>query len=1201
MADHSIRIGIDSSEAKAGAKDVTLSLQQIQAAAAKAVGSGKGIAIGIDGSRAQAGAAQIQRSLRDIQREAAATVKSTNEIGTSFGRLSNAASGLRGILAAVGIGAGFKTLVDTIGAFEEQMSAVKAVTQAGVADMARMEKAARDLGASTKFSAAEAAEGMKLLGQAGFDATQIITSMPGVLNLAAAGSLDLAKAAEISSNILSSFGLNTGQMGEVADVLAAAAARANTDVTDLGNGMKYVGPIAAALGVSFQDTSAALAALSNAGIKGEQAGTALRGIFASLSDPTKEAEKDIKSLGLSFADLNPSSNSLTAIIGKLSKAGLDASMAFKLFGQEGAPAILSLTRNTGALDELTSGMRNVAGEAERMAKTMGDNLRGDLKNLASAADEAMLAVGDNGLLGGLRALTQTATGVVRVMAGASKSLGDQEQYYVNLTNAVTGLAYALGTVYVARTLGPMIAATGNAVKSQALLVTSMMATQKAAATLAATQAASTAAEVATAQANVRGAQAQLQMAVAMDKATGSMVAQRAAAAQLAVANATLTAAKGRAAAAEGVHAAAIAATTLRARAAAGAMTLLSGAMAFFGGPVGVAITAVAAGIYLLSQRTSDAERSQESFNKDLDEMRRINAELVGASATRRAELEATRQQLIKNAEAEVANAQAAGAALRQRQEEGKASIADVQVGGVNALGKMLGFGDNVIPMNETQQGIKEADDTLAVMQKRLETMRNEKPIVPTVAPAVGGTGTPAGTGKPGGAGGGTGGRVEATKEIDRQRKALEDLMQRYSDEADSIDWNNARMGESAETIDQLTARYDMMKAAKEAGLETDQRVVDRIEFLAEGYGRARQAARELEDAEKAKNDAMRESEHLTAAVMTPLEAYQQRVARLNDLLQQYKDTNGEVGISQDTFNRSLEQLNASMNGDAQQVFENTRTSAEAYAAEVEHLTQLHQLFIDTNGQMGISLDTYNRALEQAQNRTSQFGGSMMGSQTELQRLATSLPNFATAFDQAAAGGLMHFEDALVDIVTGAKGAREAFADMAKSIAQDLARMAIRMAIIQPIAMALGMPMGGMGFGVRHTGGVVGADSAPMRRIAAFHTGGVVGSETPSMRSLPPISSWTKYHTGGLAGNEVPTILQRGEGVFTKGQMASLAPAGSGGSTNNITVNVQQNPNGSDPGAAERQGRIIAQQIKQAVDERLIAARRPGGINNPTGY
>jgi hypothetical protein len=223
----------------------------------------------------------------------------------------------------------------------------------------------------------------------------------------------------------------------------------------------------------------------------------------------------------------------------------------------------------------------------------------------------------------------------------------------------------------------------------------------------------------------------------------------------------------------------------------------------------------------------------------------------------------------------------------------------------------------------------------------------------------------------------------------------------------------------------------------------------------------------------------------------------------------------------------------------------------------------------------------------------------------LDSIANSIPNFAYALEEAAGGALLSFEDALVDIITGAKSAREAFADMAKSIAADLARMAIRMAIIQPLAMMFGGMMGGgaamMPVPIAHTGGIIGRDPLPTRSVPKFHTGGIVG-DAPMMST--PYAGFPKFHTGGLAQNETPAILEKGEGVFTQEQMRALQPVNNNDNSsrgvtvvNNINVT---SPPGGDRGAAENQANNIAKLVSMAVDERLTQATRNGGILNANG-
>lgn len=255
-------------------------------------------------------------------------------------------------------------------------------------------------------------------------------------------------------------------------------------------------------------------------------------------------------------------------------------------------------------------------------------------------------------------------------------------------------------------------------------------------------------------------------------------------------------------------------------------------------------------------------------------------------------------------------------------------------------------------------------------------------------------------------------------------------------------------------------------------------------------------------------------------------------------------------------------------------------SGEQYLIGGERLDMLMAKKRET-GDATATLTAEEEALAEALGRMSYQSAIANDALSQLARESRSTEQ---VFRDATAQGLGHFEDALVDIVTGTKSAREAFADMAKSIAADLARMAIRMAIIKPLAMMFG---GGMGVGapmslVAHTGGVIGADSLPVR----------------------PFDGLPRYHNGGLASNEVPAILQKGEGVFTKEQMRAMAPVNNNNSTsapvtivNNINVTA---PQGGGQAGAENQANMIAKMVSQAVDDRLTQNLRPGGILNSNG-
>ena len=435
-----------------------------------------------------------------------------------------------------------------------------------------------------------------------------------------------------------------------------------------------------------------------------------------------------------------------------------------------------------------------------------------------------------------------------------------------------------------------------------------------------------------------------------------------------------------------------------------------------------------------------------------------------------------------------------------------------------------------------------------------------------------------------GGGKGGGGKSEAVRELEQRKQAFDTLLERYSNESDAMAYQSLQYGKSAQELDRLTAQYELWNAAREAGIQKDAGVVERIESISAAWAEQQEQTRKNAQAERDRAEAVSDSQSIYEKTMTPLMQYTAGLEHLNDLLQRYKDTNGEVGISQETFNRALTDMTDQLNGDAARVFDETRTSAEQYEIELNKLQQMAELYIETNGRLGISQDTFNRAVQNL--------NSTIGSATpELDRYFKSIETVGQAFDRGATGALYAFEDALVDIATGTKSAREAFADMAKSIAADLMRMAIRMAIIKPLMMMFG-------FGGGMVGGIGMAAAAPMALGGGmYHSGGIVGGDAVPFRSF---ASLPKFHTGGLATNETPAVLQKGEGVFTKAQMAALAPANANGGVtfvNNINVTA---PQGGDRAAAEQQAAAIAKHVQMAVDERLSKATRNGGILNPNG-
>ncbi|KAI3346236.1 phage tail tape measure protein [Clostridium botulinum] len=307
--------------------------------------------------------------------------------------------GLAGTVALGGLGIG--SSIKTFSEFEQGLSNVKAVTQATDTEMKILKDTAKSLGASTAWSAVQVTQAEELLGQAGFSVKETTSALPGLLSLASAGGLDLAAATDIESGTLRAFNIDASQTSHVADVLALSASATNSDVTDLGETMKYAAPVAQALGISFEDTAAASGLLSNANIKGSQAGTILRQTMARLASPTKEAAKVMKAYGINAFDaqgnmkpLNGVINNLNSSLGKLTSQKR-ADIISTVFGTESMSGVLALMNQGGqSLGDLSKKLTETKGAADEMAKTKLDNLAGQWTILKSAVEGMKIELGE---------------------------------------------------------------------------------------------------------------------------------------------------------------------------------------------------------------------------------------------------------------------------------------------------------------------------------------------------------------------------------------------------------------------------------------------------------------------------------------------------------------------------------------------------------------------------------------------------------------------------------------------------------------------------------------------------------------------------------------------------------------------------------------------------------------------------------------
>lgn len=343
--------------------------------------------------------------LRSAQSEADSATKN---IATKIG--SNLQSAGKSITSAgktltthvtvpiVGLGtAAVKTTSD----FESAMSKVSAISGATGSDLDALNQKAQEMGAKTKFSATESAEAFTYMAMAGWKTEDMLQGIDGIMALAAADGLDLATTSDIVTDALTAFGLSADDSGHFADVLAAAASNANTNVSLLGESFKYAAPVAGALGYSAEDTAIALGLMANAGIKGSQGGTALRSSLSRLIKPTDNAAALMEQYGLSMTNADGSMKSLGEVMemlrtkmGGLSEAE-QAQAAATLFGQEAMSGMLAVINASDSdYEKLTSAIYGADGAAQQMADTMLDNLSGQLTLLKSALEGLAIQFGE---------------------------------------------------------------------------------------------------------------------------------------------------------------------------------------------------------------------------------------------------------------------------------------------------------------------------------------------------------------------------------------------------------------------------------------------------------------------------------------------------------------------------------------------------------------------------------------------------------------------------------------------------------------------------------------------------------------------------------------------------------------------------------------------------------------------------------------
>jgi len=351
-----------------------------------------------DNAKLAASLAKAQAQQKRMRENLGARAANKKQMEDTRAKLS--ASRGRVLVAAAGVTA-FVLPVKAAADFEDSMARVGALARATDGELATLSNTARTLGRDTRYSATQAATGMQFLAQSGFKTGEIIAAMPGMLNIASAGAVGLGEAADITSNILRGFGMQAGESGRLGDVLTNTFTNSSTNLSMLGDTMKYVAPIAKATGLSLEATAAAAGLLGNAGIKGQQAGTAMRAMLLRLAAPAEKGQKALAALRVKTVDahknLRPLADILSEMSAKMAGFGTGTKQAAikAIFGMEAATAatVLMGEAGSGNLQKFTTVVAK-SGTAAQIAAKQNATMKGQWDNLTGAVEDAAIQVGN---------------------------------------------------------------------------------------------------------------------------------------------------------------------------------------------------------------------------------------------------------------------------------------------------------------------------------------------------------------------------------------------------------------------------------------------------------------------------------------------------------------------------------------------------------------------------------------------------------------------------------------------------------------------------------------------------------------------------------------------------------------------------------------------------------------------------------------
>lgn len=396
---------------------------------------------------------QSQKKVGDAAKQSSDKVKESWEQSNqkSVSSTESACSKMAGLVkkSAVAIGvasvAAAKKTIDVGKSFEAGMSEVQAISGASGKDLERLSNKAKEMGATTKFSATESATALKYMAMAGWKTNQMVSGLSGVMNLAAASGEDLGTVSDIVTDSMTAFGLKAKDSGHFADVLAKASSSSNTNVAMMGETFKYVAPLAGSMKYSIEDTATAIGLMANAGIKGSQAGTSLRSIITRLVKPPKDAATALNALGISTTKADGSMKPLRETMAELREkfSGLTesqkASYASSIAGQEAMSGLLAIVNASDSdFNKLQKAIDNSSGAAKKQADVMNNNLQGALYDLGSVAESVGIGIYED-IKTPLTKAVGVGTAQLRILSNKLKKGGIKEIVPKETINTVENL------------------------------------------------------------------------------------------------------------------------------------------------------------------------------------------------------------------------------------------------------------------------------------------------------------------------------------------------------------------------------------------------------------------------------------------------------------------------------------------------------------------------------------------------------------------------------------------------------------------------------------------------------------------------------------------------------------------------------------------------------------------------------------------